>query len=149
MSKGSWIRIDAKVANLDAKTVNGIIKTALGQKAESVTKNPELRQAIGEEFLAAVEPFVPKKSGDLRKSGRATTDGRVYWTSVHRGYNYAAKVYDEDGVLWPDPPGRYKNPTTTDPMTYPRWVNHVQPGTPEWEAFVNNITPIIKEAFKW
>lgn len=145
MSKGSWIRISAIDANLDAKTVNGIIKTALKQKAESVTKTPELRQAIGEEFVEAVTPFVPMKSGDLRASGRATDDGRVYWTSVHRGYNYANKVYDEDGLLWPD--GKYKKPST--PNTFPQWVIKVQPHTKEWEAFVNNITPIIKEAFKW
>ena len=148
MSKGSWIRISAVDANLDARTVNSIIKTALKQRAESITKAPELRQEIGEKFVEAVTPFVPKKSGDLRESGRATDDGRVYWTSVHRGYNYANKLYDEYGVLWPD--GDYANPTTKTPVrTVPQWVTKVQPGTPEWDAFVNSITPVIKEAFKW
>lgn len=145
MSKGSWIRISAVDANLDAKTVNSIITKALKQKAESITKAPELRQEIGQKFVEAVTPFVPMKSGDLRESGRATDDGRVYWTSVHREYNYANKLYDEYGVLWPD--GNYKKPST--PGTYPQWVTKVQPGTPEWDAFVNSITPVIKEAFKW
>ena len=145
MSKGSWIRISAMDANLDAKTVNSIITKALKQKAESVTKAPELRQEIGEAFVEAVTPFVPKKTGALRESGRATDDGRVYWTAVNKGFNYASHVYDQDGYMWPS--GEYKKPTTEG--TYPQWVTKVQPGTPEWDAFVNNITPIIKEAFKW
>ena len=151
MSKGSWIRISAMDANLDAKTVNGIIKTALKQKAESVTKAPELRKQIGEEFIKAVKPFVPYKSGDLSNSGKATDDGRVYWTSVHNGYNYASKLYDEYSAVWPE---GYNNPTIKKDVIpnhapQPRWVTRVHPGTEEWETFVNNITPIIKEEFKW
>lgn len=143
MAEGSWIRIGAVKAGLDAKTVNAIIKDALGKRAVSVTQKPELRQAIGEEFIGAVTPFVPMKSGQLRESGRATTDGRVYWTATNKGYNYAHNVYDPDGVRWPD--GHYAKPTTQG--TYPRWVEHMQPGTAEYSAFINAITPIIKEAF--
>lgn len=144
MAGGSWIRIGAVDAHLDARTVNSIIKEVLGKRAVSITQKPELRQAIGEKFVEAVTPFVPMKSGDLRDSGRATDDGRVYWTSVHRGYNYAYNVYDPDGMRWPD--GQYRKPST--PNTYPRWVEKVQPGTAEYESFINNITPIIQEAFK-
>ena len=151
MAEGSWIRIGAIDAHLDAKTVNSIIESALGQRAISVTQMPELRQQIGEAFLKAVTPFVPMSNkptrGQLRESGRATDDGRVYWTAVGDGvsydYNYASRVYDEDGVLWG--PEGYKKPTT--PGTVPRWTEKVQPGTKEWDAFVNDITPIIKEAF--
>lgn len=143
MAEGSWIRIGAVDAHLDARTVNSIIKEALGKKAVSVTQKPELRQAIGEAFVAAVTPFVPMKSGQLRDSGRATSDGRVYWTATNRGFNYAYTVYDQEGERWPD--GYYKKPTT--PNTYPRWVEKVQPGTAEWDAFVNNIADTIKEAF--
>ena len=143
MADGSWIRIGAIDAHLDARAVNSIIKEALGKRAISVTQKPELRQEIGEAFVAAVTPFVPMKTGDLRGSGRATPDGRVYWTSSHRGYNYANIVYDQDGDLWPS--GQYKKPTT--PGTVPRWVEQVRPGAPEWDAFVNNITPIIIRRF--
>lgn len=143
MAEGSWIRIKAVDAHLDARTVNSIIKEALGRKAISVTQKPELRKEIGEAFVKAVEPFVPMNSGNLRNSGRATDDGRVYWTATNKGYNYANRVYDPDGEMWPD--GEYKKPTTEG--TYPRWVEKVQPGTAEWDAFINTITPIIKEAF--
>ena len=144
MAEGSWIRIGSVKAHLDARTVNAIIKGALGKKAVSVTQKPELRQSIGDAFVSAVTPFVPMKSGTLRESGRATSDGRVYWTATNGDYNYASTVYDPvEPYRWPD--GVYKKPTT--PGTYPRWVEKVQPGTAEWDAFVNTITPIIKEAF--
>lgn len=146
MAERYWIRINAVDANLDARTVNAIIKEALGKRAISVTQKPEVRRAIGEAFVDAVTPFVPKKSGDLRDSGTATDDGRVYWTATNKGFNYAGYVYDEDGDRWG--PEGYKNPTTKSPvLTVPRWVEKVQPGTTEWEAFSNNITPLIKEAF--
>jgi len=151
MAEGSWIRIGAVDAHLNAKTVNEIIKTALGKKAISVTQKPELRKQIGEELLKQVTPFVPMKTGALRESGRATDDGRLYWTAVRQGtgeegsydYNYAGYAYDKDGFIWPN--GEYAKPST--PGTFPRWMTKVQPGTPEWDAFVNNIIPVIKEAF--
>lgn len=156
MAEGSWIRINAVDAHLDARTVNAIIKTALGKKAVSITQKPELRRQIGEEFLRVVTPFVPMKSGALRASGRATEDGRLYWSAVapargEEGYafNYAETVYDPDpdNGRWPDSMGGvYKKPST--PNTYPRWVVKALNDPTAWNAFVNNITPIIKEAFK-
>ena len=151
MAEGSWIRIGAIDAHLDARTVNSIIKDALGKKAISITQNPELRQKIGEAYIEAVTPFVPIKSGKLRESGRATTDGRVYWTATNKyGDNYAGYVYDQDGTRWPD--GEYSHSKKTG--TYPRWTEkihpgtEVQPGTPEWDAFINNASYLIREAFK-
>jgi hypothetical protein len=152
-AKGSWIRISARTAHLDAITIKAIIKDELGRKAISVTQKPELRQAIGEEFLKAVTPFVPMNTGALRESGRATDDGRLYWTAVRPAnpenensyaYNYAKYAFDPDKIFWPN--GEYNEPRTEG--TYPRWVEKVHPGTPEWEAFVNNILPIIKEALE-
>lgn len=151
MADGSWIRIKAVDAHLDARTVNAIVKDVLGKRAISVTQKPWLRKQIGEAFVKAVTPFVPYKSGDLSRSGKATTDGRVYWTSVHNGYNYANRLYDENGELWgPEgyvnpTRGNYPGPEDHDPQ--PRWVERVHPGTPEWNAFVNNIADTIKEAF--
>jgi hypothetical protein len=150
MSDGDWIRIGPIKAHLDAKTVNSIITTALRKRAISITQKPDLRQEIGEEFLKVVTPFVPmsvgkETSGQLRASGRATSDGRVYWSATNdKGYNYASAVYDPDEPYrWPD--GKYKKPSTDG--TYPRWVEKVHPETEEWTAFVNTITPIIKRRF--
>lgn len=150
MAEGSWIRINAVDARLDATTVNAIIKTALGKKAISITKKPELRREIGEELLRTVTPFVPMKSGALRASGRATDDGRLYWTAIapahgDEGYefNYASHVYDPNSEIWPE--GEYKKPST--PNTYPRWVKMVTNDPQQWGIFVNNITPIIIRRF--
>jgi hypothetical protein len=145
MAEGSWIRINAVDAHLDAKTVNSIIEATLGKEAVSITKNPALRKKIGEELLAIVTPFVPMDSGQLRESGRATPDGRLYWSAIgEEGENYAYEMYDPvEPYQWPN---GYSRPTTEG--TTPRWMENIQPGTPEWDAFINNITPIIKEAFE-
>jgi hypothetical protein len=118
--------------------MNKVVQEVLGRKAESVTKDPDLRQMIGTEFLDVVTPYVPMKTGELRDSGRATNDGRLYWTAINPrdGYNYAYKQYTT----------QYRNYTT--PGTGPYWVENVQPGTPDWdEKFIPAITPIIIRRF--
>ena len=145
MAEGSWIRIGAIDAHLDARTINAIVKEVLDRRATSVTQSPELRADVGEELLKIVTQFVPKKSGTLRDSGRATTDGRLYWTAINKyGDNYASYVYDRECSRWPAG-STYANPST--PGTHPRWMKKVQPGTAEWDAFINNITPIIIRGF--
>lgn len=150
MASGSWIRIGAVNARLDAKTINAIIKKELGDRAVSITQKPALRQAIGQEFIRAVTPFVPYKTGRLSSSGRATPDGRVYWTAIGKnGENYAAEMYDALGLRWPNGylhPTRGKSPDPNhDPQ--PRWVEAFLADTSKYDAFKNNIIPIIVEGF--
>lgn len=154
MAEGSWIRIGAVDAHLNARVINPIIKEALGKKAVSITQMPDLRKKIGEALVETVTPLVPMRpnSGVLRDSGRATDDGRVYWTAVNeRGENYAGYVYDQDATRWSDPPSEYLKPTTDH--TYPRWVERVQPrtpgySTPEYDAFLNNARVAIIDTFR-
>ena len=149
MSEGSWIRIGAVNAHLDATTVNNIIKDAIGKRGISITQKPELREDIGNALLEQVTPFVPESKkpthGQLRASGRATDDGRLYWTAMNsRGDNYASYVYDQDCSRWAQ--GQtYAKPSTAG--THPRWVTQVTHNTQQWTAFVNNITPIIIRRF--
>lgn len=151
MAGGSWIRIGAVDAHLDARTINSIIETTLVKRAKSITQNPTLRKQIGEELLVQVTPFIPYDTGQLSESGRATPDGRLYWSAIgEEGENYAYEMYDRDKARWPNgynrpTLGKYPGPNHAP---QPRWMERVQPGTPEWEAFVNRITPIIKEAFE-
>lgn len=153
MAEGSWIRVNAIDAHLDARTVNAIIKEALGKRAVSITQMPDVRQRVGEAYLEVVTPFVPESNkkgthGQLRRSGRATDDGRVYWTAVGDGvsydYNYASHAYDEYGIRWPG--GEYKKPTTEG--TVPRWTEKVQPGTAEWDVFISKVATVVREAFR-
>lgn len=148
MSGGSWIRIGAVDARLDAKTVNDLIKDTVGERLKSITQAPEVRLKIGEALVKQATPFVPYKTGDLSDSGKATSDGRVYWTSVHKGYNYANKLYDESGEIWG--PKGYINPTRNkspypnhDPQ--PRWVERVVTDKKQYEAFTNRVREIIIE----
>ena len=150
MSEGSWVRIGATRVHLDAQTVNGIIKNAVGKIGVSVTQMPSLREDIGNAYLKAVTPFVPMKTKDedadnLRKSGRATDDGRVYWTAINsRGDNYASYVFDEDETRWPGE-ATYANPSTEG--TDPRWIRNVQPGTDAYKGFIAEATEIIRKEF--
>ena len=139
MGGGSWIRIGSMEAHLNAKTMNEIIKDAMGKRMQSVTKDPDLRHDIGEEFVRIVTKYVPMKTGALRMSGRATDDGRVYWSAVNpnSGYNYAEIQYYT----------QYNHYTTEG--TGPYWVENVQPGTDDWDnEFIPAITPIIKRRFE-
>lgn len=156
MAEGSWIRITAVQAGLDAKTINSILEDAVSDQMQSITQAPEVRKQIGEAFLKAVTPFVPVKSGALRDSGRATDDGRLYWTAVapawkdeeEGGYafNYASTVYDQDKVRWAEgetyaKPSKNKNAT-------PRWVEQVKPETPEHDVFLNEVREILIKAHR-
>lgn len=142
---GSWIRVSATATGLDARNMNREIRTILGRKVDSITKDPLLRQYIGQVYVGVVTPYVPVDTGKLRASGRATEDGRVYWTAVspikvardghtYGGYNYAAIQYNV--------PMRHKDPNATD-----HWTDKVRPGTPDWSTFISEITPEIIRRF--
>ena len=150
MAKNSYIRIKSVDAHLDARTVNPIIEDVLVKRAISITQKPYVRKQIGEAFVDVVTPFVPYKSGKLSMQGGATNDGRVFWSATNKGFDYASYVYDEYSERWG--PAGYVHPTrgkSPDPNhdPQPRWVERVHPGTKEWSIFIDNITPIIKEAF--
>ena len=136
MAEGSWIRINAIDCHLDAATINNIVEKVMGERMASVTNDPDLRQAVGEQYVQTVTKYVPLKSGALINSGQATTDGRVYWSAISpKGYNYAEIQYENDGFK--------HEPPRTD-----HWTDEVSPGTVDWQDFVDSITPIIKERFK-
>lgn len=125
------LRLKASEVHLDAKTVNHILKEYLGSKAQSVTKDPDLRQAIGEEYIRIVNSYVPMRTGKLRNSAHAERDGRIYWAT-----KYAEKQYTT----------HYRHYTT--PGTGPYWTANVRPGTSDWdEDFMDAITPLIIRRF--
>lgn len=123
-----------------ARDINAEIQTILGRKAESITKNPDLRMYINFMYLEQVTPYVPMKTGRLRDAF-VTNDGRIVWSATQKGYNYADIQYrpEEHGV-------EYVNYTT--PGTGPHWTDNVQPGTEDWANFVENITEEIKRVYE-
>lgn len=139
MSSGSWIRVKAKDANLDARTMNAEIQKILGRKARSITSDPALRKRVGLAYVRNVTDFVPRRHGDLQNSGMATDDGRVYWTATSKtGYNYAYIQYTNLNYNHPSRYGGHR-PTA-------EWTDELRPGTAEWEQFIADITPDIKRS---
>lgn len=130
MSSGAWVRLTVPTA----KQINAEIKNILNRKAESVTKNPELRRYINTVYRDVVMPFVPMsdKVHHHLKDAYVTNDGRIIWSATNKGYNYAEIQYEN---LMYKHPIRYggHNPQAL-------WTNAVQPGTAEWNTFVTTIT---------
>lgn len=130
------IRVSAVECGLDAKTINAIIKEVMGQKMDSVTKDPDLRKDIGRTYIEFVTPYVPMKTGKLRSQASASGDGRVMWTATKRGHNYAETQYTTQYLHY------------TTPGTGPYWTDHLNPGTELWDDFKDAITPMIIRRFK-
>lgn len=126
----SGIRINAMDLHLDARSVNAIVKDVLGRKAQTVTKNPDLRKEIGEQFIETVTPYVPKKTGKLRDHAYATSDGRIWWTAEYAGYQHDTQ---------------YQHYTT--PGTGPNWEQYATPDGKDFQLFLDAITPIIMRRF--
>lgn len=127
-------RVSATKIGLDAATINKQIEQILGRKAQSITRDPDLRKRIGQEYVKQVTPYVPVKTEKLRRSGRGTSDGRVTWSAIARRKSGRYKEFDY--AYWQFHFGPKKN-----------WTENVQPGTPDWEVFIQRITPIILKRF--
>lgn len=132
-TQGNGVRIRATVAGLDIGTLNSYFRE-LGVR---VINDRDLRTTIGLRYLQQVTPYVPKKTGVLRASGRAENDGRIHWIANNPddGFDYAAQQYVTEY-------GHY-----TTPNTGPYWVERVQPGTTDYNIFLDRITPYVIDTF--
>lgn len=135
IQSGSFLRLNSTEVHLDASTMNREIADILGRKADTVTHSPDLRALIGNLYVYHVEPYVPMRTGALRESGYGTNDGRIVYSVYNKDVNYAPIQYNT----------QYVNYTT--PGTGPYWADNLQPGTPLWNEFIDDISPIIKGWF--
>lgn len=123
-----------------AKSINDAIAEILGRKEQSVTKNPELRHFINEQYLDAVTPFVPlsdKEKDHHLRDAFITSDGRIVWSAVNKGFNYAYIQHIT----------QYNNYTT--PNTGPYWEEAVAPGTDVWTSiFIPSIRDRVQQEYK-
>lgn len=135
MAEGSWVRVTA----VPASVINARIKEILGRKEESVTKNPELRRSINEIYIQTVTKYVPYKTGKLLSSAYITSDGRIIWSAVDKGYDYAGIQYTNETFKHLDGRTAY-------------WTENVKPETDEngaWsKEFIPRITNLITQAYK-
>ena len=126
-----WLRIGAVEAQLDARSINAIIRKHIDKKAQTVTKDPALRKELGEVMIKLATPYVPMKTGKLRNHAYATKDGRLIWDAHSpKGFDYASQQYYH----------LYKHYTT--PNTGPYWVDQVN-----YSVFIQEILPLLKERF--
>lgn len=136
----SFLQIGVVDLNLDARTLNKIVTSTLGHRAESVTKKPQLRFEVAQVFLDMVEKYIPKKTGNLRANGHVVSgghgsgDARLRWYATNRGYDYATDQFYT----------QYRNYTTAG--TGPNWTGALINN--EWNTYLAAIEPIIMRAFK-
>lgn len=131
-TSGDWVRVTA----VSAKVINDRIEEILHRKEESVTKNPELRKAINEVYIETVTKYVPYRTGKLLSSAHTTSDGRIIWSAVDKGYNYARIQYENETFKHLDNRTAY-------------WTENVQPDTYDWDkVFIPRVDKLIKRAYK-
>lgn len=123
-----------------ARSINDAIEEILGRKEQSITKNPELRHYINEQYLDAVTPFVPlsnKEKDHHLRDAFITNDGRIVWSAVNKGFNYAYIQHIT----------QYAHYTTDG--TGPYWEEQVAPGTDTWKnIFIPSITERVQQEYK-
>lgn len=150
MAGGARVRLTIPTA----KQINAEITKILRRKGESVTKHPDLRRFINQQYLEVVTKYVPMRTGKLREQAFVTSDGRIVWSATRtskngNSYNYADIQYEpeEYGV-------HYTHYTT--PGTGSHWTDYVTPPekgtrrkTRDWEKeFIPSIKDEIIKVYK-
>lgn len=136
----NWVRVNARTTGLDVKNLNSEIEKMLGHKIKSLSRDGDLRKDIGYHYLNQVEPYVPMKTGKLRRSGSPRADGRVVWSAISKyskdNFDYALYQFENEAKHY------------TTPGTQSNWTDKVKPGTPDYKEFIARITPEIQRRFR-
>lgn len=121
------------------------IRNALRQKVNkpiiALTKNPDVMRQIANRAIQIVTPYVPMKSGDLRKSAYVRQTSRVtqlVWgsPSVGKAYYYAGYQHDADDSNW----------KRTTPGTKSYWTEELEPGSAGFDELTDYAATIaVKE----
>ena len=142
--ESKWVRLTVPSAG----QINAAIQGILHRKAESVTRNPELRYFIDEMYLETVTPYVPRSANDHKpynnhhlQDAYITNDGRIIWSATNKGYNYAnIQYYNTDYKHYKRYPGH-------KPTAY--WTERVVPGNTQWKrVFIPKIRDRVKQEYK-
>lgn len=147
-------------------------KTALQKKLLAIMSDRHSKEEVHKELGEFCEPFVPKKSGELRKSMHATATG-VSWSTPYAHYQYEGEVYgpnlpiiargDPTNRIWGWYSRKPKHPTGRElgvPGVWRGWkFGYSEPGTAHhWfdvavrsrgmRAYTNRVTNILKRRAK-
>lgn len=123
-----------------ARDIRKAVKERVEGPIIALTKNPQVLYSIANRGLRILNPYVPKKSGALRRSARVIQNSngtyiRYGSPAVGRTQYYAQYQHDADDFLW----------HRTTPGTKSYWTKELEPGTPGWDELIAYATSIMRK----
>lgn len=136
------------MARVYLKVKAGEIRQAVKKKCTdpliALSKNPDVLRVLAKKAGEIVEPYVPMKSGALRRSFHVIYHEKqvqLVWGNNIRGSSkrptsvYANIQHDADDTFW----------NRTTPGTESYWTRRLERGTPGFEELVDYAEPLIKK----
>ena len=128
---------------LSAQEIRRAVKQRVEDPIIALTKNPDVMRLLGEEAIKIVTPYVPIKSGDLRRSAyvKQTSKGtRLVWgnPNVGKTFRYAKYQHDADDFNW--------NRHTPGTTSY--WTMFIAPGSSGFDELIDYAEPLMKKEVK-
>lgn len=123
-----------------ARDIRKAVKERVEGPVIALTKNPQVLYSIANRGLRILNPYVPKKSGALRRSARVIQGSHgtyiVYGDSaVGKTNAYASYQHDADDTFW----------HRTTPGTKSYWTEELEPGTPGWDKLIDYAASVMKK----
>ena len=131
------------IFRLYASDIRRAVKERVEGPIIALTKNPNVMRLLGERAIKIVEPYVPMKTGDLRRSAYVRQTSRVtqlVWgnPSVGKTFYYARYQHDADDFNW-----KRHTPGTTS-----YWTIMIEPGSSGFDELIDYAEPLVKKEVK-
>lgn len=128
---------------VSARDLKNAINKRVVKPLISLQKNQQVMAQIANKALEIVEPYVPMKTGDLRKSGHVVQHARytmITWgkPGIGRTMYYARYQHNADDSKW----------RRTTPGTMSQWTRKIAPGSMGYRKLVAYARPIVRKAVK-
>ena len=149
---------EGKRFGISANQIKQAVQDAYGTKFRAIAKDPKINNVVASLWAEQVSRFVPRSelsqdSHHLQKY--YVSGGRVTWYRYNKaGDDITQMLYEGTGGK-PRKDGskseyHYHSRTSSpyqphEPRAY--WDKAVQPGTTEWDKFINTVYPILLGAF--
>lgn len=123
---------------LYARDIRSAIRQRVTGPIIALSKNPDVMRLLGEKAIEIVEPYVPMKSGDLRRSAYVKQTSRttqLVWGNPNIGktFYYARYQHDADDFNW-----KRHTPGTTS-----YWTIFIEPGSAGFDELIDYAEPLV------
>lgn len=123
-----------------ARDIRKAVKERVEDPIIALTKNPQVLKSIANHAIGIATPYVPKKSGDLRRSGHVIQNSNgtyLVWgrPGVGRTSAYALYQHDADDFMW----------HRTTPGTKSYWTEELEPGTAGWDSLISYASQVMRK----